>query len=98
MYEENLDRGIFATDPAFKAYARIGRGKDLRPRAFVDGYEEIAGAITPELQAVWLNQKSPKDGLAPPSAPATPPWPACGAGSGRAASTGRPLISTMWSL
>ena len=29
-----------------------------------DGYEEIAAAITPELQTVWLNQKSPKDGLA----------------------------------
>jgi ABC-type glycerol-3-phosphate transport system substrate-binding protein len=64
VYEENLDRGIFATDPAFKTYARIGRGKDLRPRTFVDGYEEIAAAITPELQTVWLNQKSPKDGLA----------------------------------
>jgi ABC-type glycerol-3-phosphate transport system substrate-binding protein len=64
VYEENLDRGIFATDPAFKAYAKIGRGKDLRPRAFLDGYEDIAAAITPELQAVWLNQKSPKDGLA----------------------------------
>jgi hypothetical protein len=64
VYEENLDRGSFATDPAFKADARIGRGMDPRPRAFVDGYEEVATAITPELQAVWLNQKSPKDGLA----------------------------------
>jgi ABC-type glycerol-3-phosphate transport system substrate-binding protein len=64
VYEENLDRGIFATDPAFKTYAQIGRSKDLRPRTFVDGYEEIAAAITPELQAVWLNQRSPKDGLA----------------------------------
>ena len=27
VYEENLDRGIFATDPAFKAYARIGRAR-----------------------------------------------------------------------
>jgi hypothetical protein len=26
--------------------------------------EEVAATITPELQAVWLNQKSPKDGLA----------------------------------
>lgn len=63
-YEENLDQGIFASDPAFKAYAQIGRGTALRPRTFVDGYEDVAAAITPDLLAVWLNQKSIKDGLA----------------------------------
>ena len=64
VYDENLDRGVSATDPAFGTCARIGGSKDLRPRAFVDGYEEVAAAITPELQAVWPNQMSPKDGLA----------------------------------
>jgi ABC-type glycerol-3-phosphate transport system substrate-binding protein len=53
--------------PRERLWQEAGAGRPARryrPRTFVDGYEEIAAAITPELQAVWLNQRSPKDGLA----------------------------------
>jgi multiple sugar transport system substrate-binding protein len=64
VFEENLRKGVFATDPEFKEYARIGSSKELRPRAWVEGYEEIAAVITPELQAVWFNRKSRREALA----------------------------------
>jgi ABC-type glycerol-3-phosphate transport system substrate-binding protein len=64
VFDENLDKGAYAEDPPFVAYAKIGRGEGLRPRSWLEGYEEIASHITPEIQAVWFDQKSVAEGLA----------------------------------
>lgn len=64
VFAENLDKGGYVSDPPFKVYAEIGRDPELRPRAWVEGYEEIASVITPELQAIWFNKKGVKEGLA----------------------------------
>jgi multiple sugar transport system substrate-binding protein len=65
-YTENLDRlGEAATkdQEAIKTYAEIGKNPDLRPRQWAEGYDEMVSVVMPEIQAVWFNQKSVKDGL-----------------------------------
>jgi ABC-type glycerol-3-phosphate transport system substrate-binding protein len=65
-YQDNLDRlGDAATvnKEAMSAYAGIGKNPDLRPRQWVEGYDEVVSVVLPEIQAVWFNQKSVKDGL-----------------------------------
>ena len=64
VFTENLSKGAYKDDPPFAAYAEIGRDADLRPRSWVEGYEEIASVITPELQAIWFDQKTVAEGLA----------------------------------
>jgi multiple sugar transport system substrate-binding protein len=64
VFEENLDKGAYAEDPPFIKYAEIARNPELRPRAWVEGYEDVASVITPELQAVWFDQKGVAEGLA----------------------------------
>jgi ABC-type glycerol-3-phosphate transport system substrate-binding protein len=66
-YTENLDKlGEAATQnqEAIKTYAEIGKSPELRPRQWVEGYDEMVSVVMPEIQAVWFNQKSVKDGLA----------------------------------
>jgi ABC-type glycerol-3-phosphate transport system substrate-binding protein len=65
-YQENLDRlPVAATKnkEALTTYAAIGRNPDLRQRQWTEGYDEIVRVVMPEIQAVWFNQKSVKDGL-----------------------------------
>lgn len=64
VYEENLSKGVWVSDEAYKTFAEIGRGEDLRPRHWVEGYEEVYAAILPELEAVWFDQKGVKEALA----------------------------------
>lgn len=63
VFEENLDKGAYAEDPPFIKYAEIARSPELRPRSWVEGYEDVASVITPELQAVWFDQKGVAEGL-----------------------------------
>jgi multiple sugar transport system substrate-binding protein len=65
-YTENLDKlGEAATknQEAIKTYAEVGKNPDLRPRQWVEGYDEMVSVVMPEIQAVWFDQKSVKDGL-----------------------------------
>jgi ABC-type glycerol-3-phosphate transport system substrate-binding protein len=66
-YRGNLDKlGDAATknQEAIRTYAEIGKNPDLRPRQWVEGYDELVSVVMPEIQAVWFDQKSVADGLA----------------------------------
>jgi ABC-type glycerol-3-phosphate transport system substrate-binding protein len=63
IYQSSLGKGVWAEDPTFVKYAEIGRDPDLRPRQWVEGYEEVSAAILPDLEAVWFGQKDVKEGL-----------------------------------
>jgi ABC-type glycerol-3-phosphate transport system substrate-binding protein len=66
-YAENLDRlgsAAPSNNELWAAYAEIGKGRELRPRQWTEGYADMVAVVGPELQAVWFNQKSVADGLA----------------------------------
>jgi ABC-type glycerol-3-phosphate transport system substrate-binding protein len=66
-YEDNLNQlgGAATQHPEiYKAYAEIGRNPALRARQWTEGYDEMVTAVMPEIQAVWFDQASVRDGLA----------------------------------
>jgi multiple sugar transport system substrate-binding protein len=64
IFKGNLGKGQWATEPTFMEFAKIGAHPELRNRQWVIGYDEIVAAVLAEIEPVWYNQRSVKEGLA----------------------------------
>ena len=75
-YVENLSKfytqsGTPESQKIYQQAAEIALASPLRPRYWVEGYEDVVAAVMPEIEAVWFDQKNVADGLASAQAAGT---------------------------
>jgi ABC-type glycerol-3-phosphate transport system substrate-binding protein len=63
VFKANVAKEPVVSDPYFKTFSEISAREDTILRPFTEGYDEMAVAISTELQAAFFKQKTPKQAL-----------------------------------